>query len=64
MFIRNIITTSALVVLLGLTGGPAFAADYPQGDGAFSDYDGSAVNEVFTETTGSFEDGDLPDQNS
>ena len=27
MKIRNIITTSALVVLLGLTGGSAFAAD-------------------------------------
>ncbi len=62
MFIRNIITTSALVVMLGLTGGPAFAADYPEGDGAFSDYDGSAVNEVYIETTGSFEDEDLPDQ--
>ena len=27
MFIRNIITTSALVVLLGLTGGSAYADD-------------------------------------
>jgi len=27
MFIRNIITTSALVVLLGLTGGSAYAQD-------------------------------------
>ena len=27
MFIRNIITTSALVVLLGLTGGSAYAGD-------------------------------------
>ncbi len=27
MFIRNIITTSALVVLLGLSAGPAYATD-------------------------------------
>ena len=32
MFIRNIITTSALVVLLGLTGGSAYADDLGDND--------------------------------
>ena len=32
MFIRNIITTSALVVLLGLSGGSAYADDYGDRD--------------------------------
>ena len=41
MKIRNIITTSALVVLLGLTGGSAYADDWGDND---SHAPGSAVS--------------------
>ena len=61
MFIRNIITTSALVVLLGLTGGSAFAMDYPEGDEALTDFDGYAVNQASIETGRTLVDSKIPD---
>ena len=68
MKIRNIITTSALVVLLGLTGGSAYADDWGDND---SHTPGSAVselvytassdaNEVEIATTDSFELNEIP----
>ena len=68
MKIRNIITTSALVVLLGLTGGSAYADDWGDND---SHTPGSAVSElvytassdvnaVETASTDSFSQNEIP----
>ena len=67
MTIRNILTTSALVVLLGLTGGAAYADDL--GDNDSHTTPGSAVSELVYTTdsdanevasTDSFRQNEIP----
>jgi len=59
MTIRNIITTSALVVLLGLSGGSAFAMEYlgTVDDGHNTT---SAVDAVSIEAADNFEGSNVP----